>query len=57
MLFAQLIGRADAPSYRDRGTKGATRQVQNNLDGHSVRDLRTEFEQKQRSISGHCDEE
>jgi len=29
----------------------------NNLEGHGIRDLRTEFVQKQRSTSRHCDEE
>jgi len=38
MLFGQLsLGRADAPSYRNKGgTKRATRPEQNNLEGHSV---------------------
>jgi len=34
-----------------------TRPEQNNLEGHSIRDLRTEFAQKQRSSSRHHDEE
>jgi len=35
----------------------ATRPEQNNLEGHGIHDLRTEFAQKERSMSGHCDEE
>ena len=27
------------------------------MEGHGIHDLRTEFAQKQRSTSGHCDEE
>jgi len=34
-----------------------TARLEQNLDGHSIRDLRTEFAQKQRSASRHCDEE
>ena len=33
------------------------RPERSNLEGHGRRDLRTEFAQKQRSISGHRDEE
>jgi len=40
-----------------RGTKWATRPEQNNLEGHGLRDFRTEFAQKQRSTNGHCEEE
>jgi len=33
------------------------RAGQNNLEGHGIHDLRTEFAQKQRSTSGHHDDE
>jgi len=34
-----------------------TKPEQNNLEGHGIRNLRTEFAQKQRSTSGRHDEE
>jgi len=34
-----------------------TRSEQHNLERHGIRDLTTEFAQKQRSTSSHCDEE
>jgi len=33
------------------------RPERNNLEGHDIRDLRTEFAQKQKSTSRHHDEE
>ena len=40
-----------------RDTKRATRPEQNNLEGQGICNLRTEPAQKQRSTTGHCDEE
>jgi len=44
-------------NYRERSYKVTTGPEQSNLEGHDICDLKVEFAQKQRSTSGHCDEE
>jgi len=45
------------PGQEEEADETFYKKEQNNLEGHGIRNLRTESAQKQRSTSGHCDEE